>query len=185
MDKREAILKAAVELFAERGYYGTSVSLIVERAQVGTGTIYRYFKDKEEMVNILYRHWKTEMVKANLEDLPVDLPLRAQFHEIWQRWTTFARTHPDGFTFIESHHHVPYLDQTSRNIGERLSIQYLGIFEKGRQDQVIKDLPPSMLMIVVGGIFKEMMKEHRSGHLELSPEVIDRVEEMCWEAIRR
>jgi AcrR family transcriptional regulator len=49
-DKREAILRAALELFSERGFYGTAVPLIAERAKVATGTIYRHFKDKESLV---------------------------------------------------------------------------------------------------------------------------------------
>ena len=46
MDKREAILEAALELFAERGFHGTAVPLIAAKAHVGAGTIYRHFKDK-------------------------------------------------------------------------------------------------------------------------------------------
>src|SRR5438067_8425981 len=43
-DKREAIMSAALELFVERGFYGTAVPEIAERAEVGAGTIYRYFE---------------------------------------------------------------------------------------------------------------------------------------------
>ena len=54
-DKREAIMAAALELFVERGFYGTAVPEIAERAGVGAGTIYRYFESKEALVNALYR----------------------------------------------------------------------------------------------------------------------------------
>src|SRR5689334_15289154 len=57
-DKREAILAAALELFVERGFYGTAVPEIAERAGVGAGTIYRYFESKETLVNELYREQK-------------------------------------------------------------------------------------------------------------------------------
>ena len=43
-DKSTAILEAALALFAERGYDGTPVPLIAEKAGVGAGTIYRYFE---------------------------------------------------------------------------------------------------------------------------------------------
>lgn len=48
-DKREAILAAALDLFAERTFEGTPVPLIAERAGVATGTIYRYFESKETL----------------------------------------------------------------------------------------------------------------------------------------
>ena len=60
-DKREAILDAALELFAERTFDGTAVPLIAERAGVAAGTIYRYFDSKEALVNALYRRWKGEL----------------------------------------------------------------------------------------------------------------------------
>jgi AcrR family transcriptional regulator len=43
-DKREAIMAAALDLFVERGFYGTAVPEIAEKAGVGAGTIYRYFE---------------------------------------------------------------------------------------------------------------------------------------------
>ena len=53
--KREAILRAALELFAERTFDGTPVPLIAERADVGAGTIYRYFASKEDIFREVVR----------------------------------------------------------------------------------------------------------------------------------
>ncbi|NJE13628.1 TetR/AcrR family transcriptional regulator [Thermococcus sp. LS2] len=53
MDTREKILKAARELFAEKGYDKTTVDEIVERAGVAKGTFYNYFKSKEELIKIV------------------------------------------------------------------------------------------------------------------------------------
>ncbi len=46
---REKILKAAVALFHEFGYNGTSVQDIVREADVPKGSFYNYFKSKEEL----------------------------------------------------------------------------------------------------------------------------------------
>ena len=40
-NKRDDIMEAALILFAERGYDGTTVPMIAEKAKVGAGTIYR------------------------------------------------------------------------------------------------------------------------------------------------
>ncbi|AHF79492.1 TetR/AcrR family transcriptional regulator [Thermococcus paralvinellae] len=53
MDTRERILKAARELFAEKGYDKTTVDEIVERAGVAKGTFYNYFRSKEELIKIV------------------------------------------------------------------------------------------------------------------------------------
>src|SRR5579859_4900098 len=112
--KREAILDAALDLFAERGFHGTAVPLIAERAKVGAGTLYRYFESKEAIVNALYRQEKAALGRALLEDFPFDAPVREAFHEMWVRLTRYATEHRKNVAFLELHHHGDYLDQASR-----------------------------------------------------------------------
>ena len=50
MTKREAILEAATELFALKGYKGTATSEIAERADVAQGTVFHHFKSKENLL---------------------------------------------------------------------------------------------------------------------------------------
>jgi AcrR family transcriptional regulator len=47
---RQRIVRAAVDLFAERGFDGVSVSDIAEAAEVGRTTFFRFFGDKQEVV---------------------------------------------------------------------------------------------------------------------------------------
>jgi len=48
--KREDIILAALEVFAEKGFQRTSIKDIAERAGIGKGTVYEYFKDKDEII---------------------------------------------------------------------------------------------------------------------------------------
>src|SRR4051812_31840826 len=73
-DKREAITTAALELFVERGFYGTAVPEIADRAGVGAGTIYRYFESKEALVNAMYREQKLLFSGVVLDQFPVAAP---------------------------------------------------------------------------------------------------------------
>jgi AcrR family transcriptional regulator len=185
VDKRERILRAALELFAERGYYGTPVSLIAERANVGSGTIYRYFKDKAELVNALYQNWKEAMFEKTMEALNQDQPLRSLFHEIWQRMTQFALENPEAFIFLEAHHHSPYLDEASQTLSNKITDHFIAMFQIGQEQEIIKDAPHELLKSFVVGAFAEMMKNHWSGKLEMTGELMLQTEEMCWQAIRR
>ncbi|MDP9374361.1 MAG: TetR/AcrR family transcriptional regulator [Chloroflexota bacterium] len=47
---RDTIVRAAVELFAERGYHDTTVAAIAERAEVAVSTVFAYFPTKEDLV---------------------------------------------------------------------------------------------------------------------------------------
>lgn len=53
--QRAAILAAANELLAERGYAGCSVAAVAERAGIATGTVYKHFADKATLVVELFR----------------------------------------------------------------------------------------------------------------------------------
>ncbi|MCU0644048.1 MAG: TetR/AcrR family transcriptional regulator [bacterium] len=47
-DKRERILKAATQVFAKHGFYKSKISVIAKLANVADGTIYLYFKNKDD-----------------------------------------------------------------------------------------------------------------------------------------
>lgn len=53
-DQRRRIVDAAAELFAKRGYHGTTIELIIGRAKVGYATFYKNFADKEECLIAIF-----------------------------------------------------------------------------------------------------------------------------------
>lgn len=70
-DKRERILLAAVKVFAKNGFYATRVSEVAKAAGVADGTIYLYFRSKDEILLSLFEdrvekllsHMKNELAK--------------------------------------------------------------------------------------------------------------------------
>jgi TetR/AcrR family fatty acid metabolism transcriptional regulator len=54
-DKHQQIIEAAVRVFARNGYYNSRVSDIAREAGVASGTIYLYFKTKDEILVTLFR----------------------------------------------------------------------------------------------------------------------------------
>jgi len=54
--RRSQILRAAVKLFSEKGYYVVTVQQIARKAGVSTGLIYQYFGDKDDILFLALRH---------------------------------------------------------------------------------------------------------------------------------
>ncbi len=54
-DKRERILKAALKIFAQKGFYPARISDIAKEAGVAEGTIYIYFDSKEDLILSVFR----------------------------------------------------------------------------------------------------------------------------------
>jgi AcrR family transcriptional regulator len=186
LPKREAILSAALELFAERGFHGTAVPSIAEHAKVGAGTVYRYFASKEAIVNALYQRWKGEVANQLMTDFPIDAPARQQFHEMVVRFGRFALTHPRALAFLELHHHASYLDDASREIEERMMVPIRAFLAKAQEQQVVKPLDPELLIALVWGGFVGLLRASwDEGRLQLDAITLDTAEECLWEAIRR
>ena len=53
-DKREAILRAAVRVFARNGYFNSKVSDVASEAGIADGTVYLYFKSKDEILHSVF-----------------------------------------------------------------------------------------------------------------------------------
>ena len=53
-DKRDRILRAAIKVFAKNGFYATRVSEIAKAAGVADGTIYLYFKNKDDVLITIF-----------------------------------------------------------------------------------------------------------------------------------
>ena len=63
-DKKNRIIEAAAQIFAQKGYAGASVADIALKAGIGKGTIYEYFKSKEDLFFAVFEWfiWQTDAV---------------------------------------------------------------------------------------------------------------------------
>jgi TetR/AcrR family transcriptional regulator, fatty acid metabolism regulator protein len=68
-DKRRRILDAAVRVFARKGFFGAKVSEIARKADVADGTIYLYFKNKEDILVSLFDGVMAEHLERGREEI--------------------------------------------------------------------------------------------------------------------
>lgn len=69
LDKRAAILRAAIRVFANNGYFNSKVADIAREAGVADGTVYLYFKSKEEILHSIFDRTVEEAISAGREQL--------------------------------------------------------------------------------------------------------------------
>src|SRR2546428_12808141 len=68
--KRERILRAAIDVFAQSGYFNAKVSEIARAVGVADGTIYLYFDGKEDLLISLFREHTRNYLQSLQRDLP-------------------------------------------------------------------------------------------------------------------
>lgn len=81
-DKREAILRAAITVFAHNGYFNAKVADIAREAGVADGTVYLYFKSKEEILHSIFDRSVDEAVAEAKKQLATISDPRAKLRQI-------------------------------------------------------------------------------------------------------
>jgi AcrR family transcriptional regulator len=155
---RGAILEAALALFAERTFHGCAVPQIAERAGVATGSIYRHFVDKEALVNAVYQQWKGELRRRLVDDAPTTDSIEDELHHWWQGLVGFVEDHPVPYSFLQAHHHEPYLDDESRAIGLGIDAAALDLAQRASAAGVLGDLNPALAVALVLGAFDGIVR---------------------------
>ncbi len=181
--KRERILVAGVKLFSTRGLENTTLAAIQASAGVAVNTFYKYFRDKEQLANEIYRGVSESLeTTLNLATIDGEGP-RAQFHGLWVRMAAFHEEYPQVIAFLESQRLEAYLDADSRAL-PRIPQPITDLIDRLHQEKMAKDAPAVILAAIVWGSFVELVKLRSLEHLSLSEEDLRAAEECTWNAIR-
>src|SRR5438094_2353952 len=68
-DRRQQIIEAAMQVFAQKGFRGTTTRDLATHADVNEATIFRYFKSKEELYRAIIEHKAGEHRNLRMEEL--------------------------------------------------------------------------------------------------------------------
>ena len=176
-------MDAALRCFVERGFHGTAIPQIAEKAEIASGTIYHYFASKEALVNALYRLWKGTIAQRVYAAFPATAPTRKQFEVMWNEMVAFATSEPTAFAFLELHNHASYLDAESLAIDRAVKDFAAAIIRRAQADGLVKPLDAKVLMELMFGAFIGMMRAHWEGRITLTDDVIRAAEQACWDAV--
>ncbi len=188
LDKRDEIVRAALELIAEHGFHGAPMAMIAERAQVGAGTIYRYFENKDVMIAQLFREIEERNYPILKAGYAPDKPLRERFLHLNTALIQYFIENPLDFRFIEQFFNSPYgiAHRRDKLLGTKEGCDvFKELFEDGISHQVMKDLPIVILFDLAFGPILAVARDHILGFIVLEDTLIAQTVEACWDAIKR
>jgi AcrR family transcriptional regulator len=182
--------REALALFAERGYHGTSVPMILDAAGVSASSLYRLYPSKEALVNAVFLDAKGRLGAALGEALgaPIDEedPRReahARFARIWDRLARFAAEEPVAFRFLELQDHTPYLDGASR--AKELAVLAplaLACMDLERRGVLRAGVGVDVMLASLWGGLVGLVKAARLGYLALDAAKLAAAREAFWRA---
>jgi TetR/AcrR family fatty acid metabolism transcriptional regulator len=81
-DKREAILRAAIDTFAARGFFNAQVADVARSAGVAAGTVYLYFRGKDDLLISIFERTMKEAIAAGRASVAARATPLERVHEI-------------------------------------------------------------------------------------------------------
>ncbi len=183
-DKRTAILQATLTLISEQGFHGTPMSMIARQAGVGAGTIYRYFENKETLIEELYFDLKTEMSKAMIAGLSIQDSTEQKFRKVWTNTFEYCIENPASMEFLEQFYNSPFYTPEIETRTMQVLAPLVQAFEAAIANGEIKEMPFEMLTTFVYDIALALAKKQLAGKLDMDAHNIAYAVQACWDAVR-
>jgi len=147
--KKEKLLMAAIKLITHRGVDKTTIDSIVNKADVGKGTFYRYFKDKKALIFEIIKQFASKLKEALLMVLNKGEKIENIDKKVFEVVLTFFKFHrenPELFKIVEECR-LKFPHEFSHIIGSIFGNE-LGIFykniekgiERGKLRAISKDV---------------------------------------------
>lgn len=190
-DKKAAVLKAALELIAEHGFHGAPAADIAARAGVGVGTMYRYFENKDELIEGIARNLIDGIAGKLLHDgYPADGPVRERFMYVERGLLAHFIENPLEYRFMEQFMNSPYGAKHRRDVileetcAEAGSCMMKDILEEGMASGLVKDLPLAILYSLSFGPVMFIIRDHILGLITVDGPLLDATVKACWDAVK-
>ena len=184
MDKRKKILDAAEVLLAERGFYGLSMKLLADHAGIAAGTIYRYFENKDDMINQLHLHIKQEIVATIFTGVDDSLSEKEKYSLFWRNAYHSALKNPNRVITISMLCLRPNAEGNEIfTADENLFAPLINFYAKGIREQRFYDFPITVLIALSFESAINMAKKVMSKSIKLDEALIEQIIDVSWNAI--
>jgi AcrR family transcriptional regulator len=162
-DKRKAILEAALRVFAEHGIANAPTSAISKEAGVAEGSLFTYFKTKEELMSELYLDLRMEFSR-HLPDFPHGTNAQTRLKYIWDQYLKLGAAHPEQLKVLQQLRATGKLFKED----EKPSFAFVEVLKAthdAAQEAELRNAPPEYLVLILRAQ-AEMSIEYIHAHPE-------------------
>lgn len=185
--KPDIILEAALHLFAENGFHSSPMSRLAALAGVGVGSIYRYFKDKEQLVHAVFKHVDQALNTMLADCYDPDLSEKDQLIQMLTRLIYYLYSHPREFRFLEQYYHSPYgLEKKRTRLLGEMENQVPAPMQKfffGDLETSDKRLSWPVYQALIFGPACYLVRNSLAGLVTLEDDMVQSLARACWDAL--
>ena len=183
-EKRRLILESAEMLLARDGFHGLSMQKVANQAGVAAGTIYRYFDDKEALIQEIKFNILNRVACAIQADVCDTDPLKVRFRTMWLNIWHFAISEKNTFLNRNQYESLPSGDLAKfRELEKEMFAQVNQLFIDGLEQGVFKPLSVEILigLSLEASVF--LARKHAQGFFTLTNDDLNAAIEASWDAI--
>ncbi len=169
--RRKEILISAERLFAAKGFFTTTMSEIAREAEFGTGTLYNYFKSKEDLYFTLIDEKTDEINRLVKSELSQPIPVKEKIKRVLRLQFEFIERNRDFFRIYiteRSRFEWTIKDDLGKGIHEKMLayIRLLAqVMKQGMREGALRpmnpvDLAHAWVGIVNSFVFEWLMAPH-------------------------
>jgi len=184
IDKRNALVKATIELVNNNGFHATPMSKIAKMANVSPATIYLYFENKQDLVNQTYIEMKAEYTKYAFANFNPDMNVVDGFKLIWNRIADFKLKECESAMFLAQCDNTPIIDEPSRKEGIKHLQPLLDLWERGKKEGIIKPMSNYLLYAYAINPLSFLMISQKRGAFTLDKTHIEEAYQSAWNSIK-
>ena len=182
-DKRNAILSAATQVFAERGL-GAPTAAITSAAGIAEGSLFTYFKTKDELINALYRELKLELADSMMSGFPRKQSVRHRLEHVWNGYVHWGVANPDQQKVLKQIQVWGGLTQESKQAGSAPFTEMQRMTADALTQKIYKDVPQAFIgatLVALAEMTMDfMVREPESAEMYRTAGF-----EMLWAAVTR
>ncbi|MGL4632335.1 MAG: TetR/AcrR family transcriptional regulator [Leadbetterella sp.] len=139
MGKRKIILDTSLKMFVENGFHGTATAKIAKEANIANGTLFQYFKTKEELIVAVFTETKSALLNE-IDNTPLVDDIEEMLKMQFTSSVNWAMENTLKFQYIQQFYSSPYIGLIAQNEMQKYIEPHLRLIEKGIKNNKIKDL---------------------------------------------
>lgn len=187
-EKQERIRQATIDIVAEQGIAGVKMALVAKRAEMVPSALYVYYKNKEELLVSIFKDLVRGVAQrvTNYTSSNEPEPFRKVLWNMFEQGLRYKQAHYKEEIFVKMFVISPYFTQEMQQVKKELEIVAARIMELGKQQMVLKeDTPTVMLIAVLDGIVDKLAEYHFKGILTLDDAAVKKGFKLLWDSIKQ
>lgn len=183
-NKTTVIFRATLDVVQRIGIAGITMADIARQANIATGTIYIYFKNKEVLLNELYTHLEKLPEERIIKCIDTTLSTKGILSAIWHNYLNHRINFYDESLFIEQHYYSPYSTPEQKAAVDKLKVFSIDVMNRGKANgEIAADLDPEMVFWAITGFIRSLAAEHKEGRYPLTPERTKAAFDLNWKML--